>query len=551
MAQDSELAGLFRGKRISLSSHLSSDFKMLRHVMPGSANMVGQSDANDGMFQLGTSHRGPGMAMPPRQAPTSWGRHGSGARGSESASYGGAMGITPPVSPRRRNRDPDSGRDRERSNDRRVGPQAAMEMDENMDRLLNRITTAETAGRQHAHGLASLEERIGRLEALTNTHTEQLAWLNSEIIKENEARKELDERMMKGGERIDAQIQSIRDYYDPRMMELEQTVLGMVASLKTTPVGDGMTPHIWRTRNPAQTAEVPQQHHLASPDGKTADARTPSPWSHQPADSPLQGQISPVDAANITVNQQAQNQNLNMPRGFNGGPNSGPNGFPIGGGNNDGNGRPLGGGGGGGWPQGGGGGGGGGWPQGGGAGVPWPRGGGGPGAPGGGPGGGGGGGPGGPGGGAPGGFQRLGDQNNWHIDRKVPKNLSPWDGRWETYKVFRDMCEDHLVSCNPRWHGLIKMIEAERVQLTTARISASNLIPGTPMNDISNELYAFMGTVVGPTVHKKRLRLAGGERGNGFEMWRKCFVDNQGGGELADLSGDTRDAQTISSYTIT
>ena len=132
----------------------------------------------------------------------------------------------------------------------------------------------------------------------------------------------------------------------------------------------------------------------------------------------------------------------------------------------------------------------------------------------------------------------MGDPDNWHIDRKVPKNLTPWDGRWETYKVFREMTEDHMVACNPRWHGLIATIEAERSQLTVTRISASNIIPGVSMIDLAIELFAFMGTVIGTTVHKKRLRLAGGEKGNGFEMWRRIFIDNQGGGELADLSGE-------------
>ena len=129
----------------------------------------------------------------------------------------------------------------------------------------------------------------------------------------------------------------------------------------------------------------------------------------------------------------------------------------------------------------------------------------------------------------------MGNTDNWHIDRKVPKNLTPWDGRWETYKVFRDMVEDHLVACNPSWAALISMIEAERTQITLSRIASSQLIPGVNMVHITNELYAFLGTVVGPTMHKKRLRLAGGEKGNGFEMWRRNFYDNQGGGELADL----------------
>ena len=132
----------------------------------------------------------------------------------------------------------------------------------------------------------------------------------------------------------------------------------------------------------------------------------------------------------------------------------------------------------------------------------------------------------------------MGNVDNWHIDRKVPKNLNPWNGKWETYKCFRDMTEDHLVACNPKWYTVIQNIESERAHLTLARIGTSPLLPGVNMLDLTHELFSFLGTVVGESVHKKRLRLAGGEKGNGFEMWRRLFVDNAGGGELADLSGE-------------
>ena len=66
----------------------------------------------------------------------------------------------------------------------------------------------------------------------------------------------------------------------------------------------------------------------------------------------------------------------------------------------------------------------------------------------------------------------MGSTDNWHIDRKTPKNLTPWDGRWESYKCFREMVEDHLVACNPLWQGLIAAIEAEKKQRLEAEAAA-------------------------------------------------------------------------------
>ena len=95
-----------------------------------------------------------------------------------------------------------------------------------------------------------------------------------------------------------------------------------------------------------------------------------------------------------------------------------------------------------------------------------------------------------------------------------------------------------MVACNPLWHYVVEQIEAQKITLTLPRIAASNLIPGVAMITLAHEVYSFLGTIIGATVHKKRLRLAGGEKGNGFEMWRRMFFDNQGGGELADLTGE-------------
>ena len=65
---------------------------------------------------------------------------------------------------------------------------------------------------------------------------------------------------------------------------------------------------------------------------------------------------------------------------------------------------------------------------------------------------------------------KVSNPNNWHIDRKAPKNSSPWDGWWETYKSFREMTEDHMVSCNPARHNIISLIEKEKTQRALARI---------------------------------------------------------------------------------
>ena len=238
---------------------------MLRHVMP--------SDVG-GTFQLG--HRGPGAAGPPRTAPASWGRHGSGARTTTAdAGYGGMMGITPPssVSPRRRLRDETDQRGREQSREgrrtRRDAPQHGMDTDDELSKLMNRINTAETTLRQQAHQIA--------------TNTQQIQTLAAAQDKEVEDRKDLDERMRLGGERIADRISQLETTYGAKLIEVEQMVHSVIAGMHTVNAGVQGMQEQFRTHTPGGTPieAVPAMHNLGTADPRIAAQlapETPSPW---------------------------------------------------------------------------------------------------------------------------------------------------------------------------------------------------------------------------------------------------------------------------------
>ena len=136
------------------------------------------------------------------------------------------------------------------------------------------------------------------------------------------------------------------------------------------------------------------------------------------------------------------------------------------------------------------------------------------------------------------GIQGANSGSPWKIDHKVAKNLNVFDGKFENYKVWKSMVEDHLVGCNSDWFHVLAVIEKEKTRLTMDRIGNSSLIPGTDARILATELYAFLGTMLTPSLHKRRLRLVGGERGNGMELWRKLFELNEGGGEMCEVAGE-------------
>ena len=448
-------------------------------------------------------HRGIGAAVPPSTTQPDLGRHGSGARGSQPTGFGGIFGLTPPhsTSPRRR-RDEDEaeegGRDRERERDRS-------------------LTRSRAFGSARAPEVEGLVQRLNLIDNQIRVQSQQISVLETAHIKETKDREGLDQRMLDGGKNIAEQIQNMCNMYGHKIAELESTISEIVAGMHTVNAGVRQVQEEFKTRPPSQPSTVPvaSQHQQApasahfigtgnvgpSAVGAATDTetKTPSPWgqgngSFCPQQSPgVQNLANNMQAAGNGQGYGPVNGavagNFNLGFGANygapggnghnggyrgpGGGGGGPSGNPYGG--PPGAGRPGGGGGGGGGPP------------------PPP--------------------PGGGNVGQPANHNpRMGSTDNWHIDRKTPKNLVPWDGRWETYKVFRDMTQDHLVACNPLWAGLISIIEKERTQITMAKIQTAQLIPGVNMVHVTNELYAFMGTIIGPNVHKKRLRLAGVKR---------------------------------------
>ena len=53
---------------------------------------------------------------------------------------------------------------------------------------------------------------------------------------------------------------------------------------------------------------------------------------------------------------------------------------------------------------------------------------------------------------------------------------------------------------------------------------------------ISRHLWTFLGPRLGDDVYGRRVQMAGGEENNGLELWRKMFMDNEGGAEQVALA---------------
>ena len=98
---------------------------------------------------------------------------------------------------------------------------------------------------------------------------------------------------------------------------------------------------------------------------------------------------------------------------------------------------------------------------------------------------------------------------------------------------------DHLCAGHQPWGRLLEVVEKHREALTFQKLSSISTVDGATLDlpVISRQLWCFLGPRLGDSLYSRRVQLAGGEDQNGLELWRKLFMEFEGGAETVALSG--------------
>ena len=133
---------------------------------------------------------------------------------------------------------------------------------------------------------------------------------------------------------------------------------------------------------------------------------------------------------------------------------------------------------------------------------------------------------------------------DWHINPKgISKSLVPFDDSAAHYRTWRSRVTDHLMASNQSWGRVLELVERQRAPLSKERLAGIGGVDDAPMdlNKISAQLWSFLGQYcLGNKVYDRRLQLTNGEDFNGLELWRRLFLENQGGAEHVMLAGIRR-----------
>ena len=92
---------------------------------------------------------------------------------------------------------------------------------------------------------------------------------------------------------------------------------------------------------------------------------------------------------------------------------------------------------------------------------------------------------------------------------------------------------------NPGWLRVLQLMEMQTSPITFERLRRIHTIDGCPVNAVwlSKALWAFVTEICTPGVNAVKTIWAGNEEYNGFELWRRMYLTNEGGAEQVQITG--------------
>ena len=133
-------------------------------------------------------------------------------------------------------------------------------------------------------------------------------------------------------------------------------------------------------------------------------------------------------------------------------------------------------------------------------------------------------------------------KKEWNIsDKKVSKQLIPFDGDVYHYKSWSNRVKDHCNEVNTNYMFVFDLVESQKLPIQLHNCQTTGLSSGAECDfrQVAPLLWSFLRNNVNDKVHERSLELTFNQAGNGLELWRALFVENEGGAEQVQLGGMT------------
>ena len=129
--------------------------------------------------------------------------------------------------------------------------------------------------------------------------------------------------------------------------------------------------------------------------------------------------------------------------------------------------------------------------------------------------------------------------DDFKISKKQIGDLPIFDGDYEKYSHWKNKMTDHCADTNPYWRATLKHVQEANGPIDYHTLARTRYGPLTGW-DLALDMWNFISKRIGQNIYDKRIQLANGVDGNGFELWRALFVQYEGGDEFIKLDGRTQ-----------
>ena len=123
--------------------------------------------------------------------------------------------------------------------------------------------------------------------------------------------------------------------------------------------------------------------------------------------------------------------------------------------------------------------------------------------------------------------------------RKENKNLFTFTQDAKDYQIWRNRMVDHFCRSTQKWRQILEYVQTGNSPIRKSWLLDNN-IEGVNAWDLSTMVESFLVDYFPRSMYNHRVQLSGGEMGNGFEMWRRLFIDFQGGSTAVEFGGVRR-----------
>ena len=124
-------------------------------------------------------------------------------------------------------------------------------------------------------------------------------------------------------------------------------------------------------------------------------------------------------------------------------------------------------------------------------------------------------------------------------NRKENKLLFVFTSEAKDYKLWRSRMTDHMCRSTQQWRQVLDFFVTGHTAIRRDWLMATNVV-GINAWELATMLEAFLVDWLPRSMYNRRTQWAGGEFGNGFEMWRRMYIEYQGGSEAVEFGGIRR-----------